>query len=87
MNWSSRNTTLMSAPASAAVMTWRSQRKAGERRSTSPTWFVTPAVATVPAISRAPARLVASGFSQKIARPRSAAALTSRGCSDVQVQM
>ncbi len=87
MYWSSWSMTLMTRPLVGSVINLRIQQKAGEKRSTSPTWFTTPASRTTSAIRTAPARSVARGFSQKMARPRAAAISTRRGCSDVQVQM
>ena len=86
MYWSSRNPTDITRPLAVSCTRSRTSAKAGERRSTRPTWLVTPASATVAAMARAPARSVASGFSQNTARPRAAAASTRRRCSDVQVQ-
>jgi hypothetical protein len=87
MNWSSRNTTLITRPLAGSAARWRSRLNAGEWRSTSPTWLTTPARSTAAAMARAPGASVASGFSQNTARPRSTAASTSRGCSEVHVQM
>ena len=57
----------------------------GVKRRTNPTWFTTPADSTASTIRCATVPSTASGFSQKTASPRSAAAATSRSCSDVHV--
>ena len=77
----------MTRPLAGSAISCRNQQKAGEKRRTRPTWLTTPASRTTAAISVAPARSVAKGFSQKTASLRSAALATRRGCSEVQVQM
>ncbi len=70
MNWSSRNTTLITRPLSGWSIRLFRNKNAGESRSTRPTWFTTPAACTASIIRRASSRLVASGFSQNTGNPR-----------------
>src|SRR2546423_922387 len=85
MNWSSRNTTLIGRPLAGSAAIALSMPKAGECRSTSPTWLTTPARSTESFMARADSRSIANGFSQKTGSPRAAAASTRRGCSAVHV--
>ena len=85
MYWSSRNTTESTRPARGSASRCLTKRNGERKRSTSPTWFVTPAFSTVATMRSAIGAFTASGFSQKIALPRAAAFSTRRGCSEVQV--
>jgi hypothetical protein len=85
--WSSRNTAAIGRPKVPDATSSRSARNTGAERRTSPDCAGTPAAATASTSHCAPARPVASGFSQKIGRSARTAASTALRWATVGVQI
>jgi len=76
----------MTRPAAGSASSWRTRVNAGDRRSTRPTWLMTPAASTIVARASAWSRSGASGFSQNTALPAATARATASWWAEVQVQ-
>src|ERR1700693_5423886 len=86
-SWSSRIVTLSNLPTSGASNIVLITLYTGENRSTRPTWLITPDALIAAATADASAAVSASGFSQKICLPASAAAIQTLRCIAVGVQI